>query len=301
MVYEQISSWLYNTSFSDFLSEMQSKVIGQDNLTIFCANVYNYLQNIENRIAVNNNSIIAAPSGSGKTQTYRALKEYFSTKIPELPIYIFDLANLTPSGYKGSESSDIVLPLFATNMIKPVGIVFLDEFDKKLIPSITSAGSDTNFEAQNCILTLVEGSFVYNKKYNRQISTDNIMFVGLGSFDYFREKKENEKDIIGFNNVLSEDKNHFINITRENMVECGGTNELLGRFPIIINYDKQTIGNHHVSNFIKALDFLGLDFDVVEVTDDLNYPTIIIQDDNMDNIKAFSMKANQLALEEAFN
>ena len=70
---------------------------------------------------------------------------------------------------------------------------------------------------------------------------------------------------------------------------------------IIINYDKQTIGNHHVSNFIKALDFLGLDFDVVEVTDDLNYPTIIIQDDNMDNIKAFSMKANQLALEEAFN
>ena len=63
------------------------------------------------------------------------------------------------------------------------------------------------------------------------------MFIELGSFDKFREKRENKPNVIGFGADNNEELvDHFEPISRENMLEHGGTNELLGRFPFIINY-----------------------------------------------------------------
>ncbi len=238
MISMEISKWLYSTPFSKFLAEIQKDVIGQPNLAILCANIYNYIQNIVYNTPINNNTIIAAPSGSGKTQTYRALKKYFSQAIPSLPVHIFDLSGLAPSGYRGSEKSEIVEPFFSLGLRAPAGIVFLDEFDKKLTPSITSSGNDFSKEAQAGILTLIEGGEVCSKDKNTRISTENIMFIGLGSFDYFRKDKEEQKASIGFSQDTITRRDHFEYITRENMLEIGGSNELLGRFPLILNYDK---------------------------------------------------------------
>lgn len=234
-----IENWILNVEFKDFVEEIQSMVIGQPAVIEVIANVYNYLDNIALcNNDINNNMIIAAPSGCGKTQTYRALSKYFAKHIPELIIYTFDMTSLTPAGYKGVEPSDILKPFFSTGLSDAIGIVFLDEFDKKLLPSTTSSGENVNFEVQSSILTLIEGQLVQNKQ-GQYIDTSKIMFVGLGSFDYFRENRENMKAEVGFNREsISEEVDHFADITRENIIEVGGTNELIGRFPYIVNYKK---------------------------------------------------------------
>ena len=67
---------------------------------------------------------------------------------------------------------------------------------------------------------------------------------------------------------------------------------------IIENYDKEGVGNHHVGNFIEALQQLDYDFDVVRITDDLyGYNGIIIQTDDIEKLKEFDAKSNKNAIE----
>ena len=62
-----------------------------------------------------NNMILAAPSGSGKTETYRAFKDYFKKRIPALRLTISDVSNLTATGYRGAEPSSIVEPFLGAD------------------------------------------------------------------------------------------------------------------------------------------------------------------------------------------
>jgi len=236
----QIENWLMSTKYTDFLAAMEKRIIGQPDLKIVVANVYNYLINIVAQRPVNNNMLLAAPSGSGKTETYRALRDYFEDKIPDMPIYAFDTSLLTASGYKGAEPYEICAPFFNMDMEDAIGICFLDEFDKKLMPSFNSNGFDTNAEAQSNMLTIVEGT-ILNSRTGGVVDTSNIMFIGLGSFDDFRKKRESVSKTLGF--VTENNKEtieHFTPVDREAMIESGGTYELLGRFPVIINYGKLT-------------------------------------------------------------
>lgn len=247
----QINNWLATTTYNEFYNEIKTYIIGQPNLKIVVANVYNYLLNIVSGKPVNNNMLLAAPSGTGKTETYRALRDYFENKIPDMPIYSFDASLLTASGYKGSEPYEICAPFFDLEMEDAVGICFLDEFDKKLTPSFNTNGFDTNAEAQANMLTIVEGT-ILNGKNGAIVDTGNIMFVGLGSFDNFRKSRETVSKTIGFENMQQTVPiEHYAPITRESMIKCGGIHELLGRFPVIVNYDKLT--PEHVKLIIKKI------------------------------------------------
>lgn len=234
---EQITNWLKEVSFSTFVREIEKQVIGQENLSLFLANVYNYLTNVACGFSTCNNTILAAPSGSGKTETYRTLRAYFKNKIPMLPVYVQDMSRITATGYKGMDAVELLNPLFINAHQCPSGIIFLDEFDKKIVPSFNGMGDDINREAQSCLLTLVEGGLHYDK-YGRCVDTSNLMFVGLGSFDMCRESKSNIPNTIGFGTPLNAEHDHFHHISKQDLIESGGTYELVGRFPIIINYDK---------------------------------------------------------------
>lgn len=235
-----IKEWLGRVPFTEFRNAIHKDVIGQDNLDLILANVYNYLTNVALGNPVNNNMLMAAPSGCGKTETYRSLRNYFKSEIPELTISQVDVSVITEEGIVGAGSSILVDELME-NGTNGYGIVFMDEFDKKLIPSFAE-GANTSAAVQNQLLTIIEGRevpFILNgQPTGYYIDTSNTMFIGLGSFNESREQKKNAaKNNLGFG-ARAQDNDMFDEITREDMIKMGASYEMIGRFPLIVNYHK---------------------------------------------------------------
>lgn len=252
MAKKQIYDWIITDPYREMLSYVQSRVMGQEDIVSVVTNIYTHLrrmigQTLNMRMQTrsgSNNMLLCAPSGCGKTETYRAIKDYFADRIPLLAVHIIDVSSLTPAGFRGSEPSSVVAPLVGYGS-EPIAIVFMDEFDKICTPSYTADHSDMHLEVQHNILTMVEGSRV--ETACGVIDTKNILFIGAGSFDGFRKVREsNEKSEIGFQKDENKKSDHYAPVTRENIITSGGCYELIGRFSYIVNYhplDKEIVLN----------------------------------------------------------
>lgn len=252
MAKKQIYDWIITDPYMEMLSYVQSRVMGQEDIVSVVTNIYTHLrrmigQTLNMRMQTrsgSNNMLLCAPSGCGKTETYRAIKDYFADRIPLLAVHIVDVSGLTPAGFRGSEPSSVVAPLVGYGS-EPIAIVFMDEFDKICTPSYTADHSDMHLEVQHNILTMVEGSRVETAR--GVIDTKNILFIGAGSFDGFRKVREsNEKSEIGFQKDENKKSDHYAPVTRENIITAGGCYELIGRFSYIVNYhplDKEIVLN----------------------------------------------------------
>lgn len=252
MAKKQIYDWIITDPYMEMLSYVQSRVMGQEDIVSVVTNIYTHLrrmigQTLNMRMQTrsgSNNMLLCAPSGCGKTETYRAIKDYFADRIPLLAVHIVDVSGLTPSGFRGSEPSSVVAPLVGYGS-EPIAIVFMDEFDKICTPSYTADHSDMHLEVQHNILTMVEGSRVETAR--GVVDTKNILFIGAGSFDGFRKVREsNEKSEIGFQKDENKKSDHYAPVTRENIITAGGCYELIGRFSYIVNYhplDKEIVLN----------------------------------------------------------
>ena len=267
-MHERIKNFLKNNSFVQMLSFMQARVKGQPELPKILAGVYRYLQCIAENKQVHNNILLAAPSGCGKTETFRALRDFFRVYLPEFPVLQVDVTSITEEGFKGPDTIEIVRGLFETADPTGIGIVFMDEFDKKLSPSFTSGGNNVNAAVQAQILTLLEGRTVTLQ--DQVIDTGNTLFIGLGSFDACRQKRETKRGGLGFGaTAQSEQEDHYHPISREEMIKLGASYELLGRFQIIANYYRlsKKMVNEIIDRRLEELsDSIGYR---VEVTDDL--------------------------------
>lgn len=252
MAKKQIYDWIITDPYREMLSYVQSRVMGQEDIVSVVTNIYTHLrrmigQTLNMRMQTrsgSNNMLLCAPSGCGKTETYRAIKDYFADRIPLLAVHIVDVSSLTPAGFRGSEPSSVVAPLVGYGS-EPIAIVFMDEFDKICTPSYTADHSDMHLEVQHNILTMVEGSRVETAR--GVVDTKNILFIGAGSFDGFRKVREsNEKSEIGFQKDENKKSDHYAPVTRENIITSGGCYELIGRFSYIVNYhplDKEIVLN----------------------------------------------------------
>ncbi len=265
LIINDIEHWLANTSFSKFRKEIEKRVIGQAQLALFLTTVYNYLECLVENRPINHNILLAAPSGSGKTETYRALRDYFNAHLPELPIVFMDTSQITATGFRGVNATDLLDVYSKKGMSNAIGLCFLDEFDKKLMPSYTSSGSNINLEVQNTLLTLIEGGDIAIPPSNFKVNTSKIMFIGMGSFAHFRKKRDEKTTAIGFGvQEESADDALYKYITRENMLEAGGTAELIGRFPYVFNYAQ--LSKKAVDRIIKKkLDELCIGFNIFEI------------------------------------
>ena len=232
---EQIDDWLIRpNALKDLTEYVEARVVGQDPVRGICANTFVYLNTVARSLPVNNNMLITAQSGTGKTETYRAIRDYFRVNIPELPVFMVDSTQLTPSGYKGSNLEDMFFPLFLLGTDKPPAIVFLDEIDKRIMPDGASNGLNSSVQ-YNLLSILEDGNIttIGSRGERKRIYTSNIMFVGLGSFNAFREEKGSVKSF-GFNATAQ--KIDDMMFTPELLLEAGAVPELVGRFPFIVNY-----------------------------------------------------------------
>lgn len=249
---EKIRNWLDATSFIEFTEEIEKRIVAQPELKCACYGIYTYLQAIAYDLTVlRNNMLIAGPSGCGKTEFYRAIKDYFSQEgHPRIAVSCVDMTSITSPGFKGLEPSDI-LKGYARNpaSINGFGIAFLDEFDKRLIPTYGGGGgksTNVSQEVQNGLLKIIEGADI-TLVSRETINTERICFIGMGSFDYFKKNCTEEYDthIMGFNRDAEIEtaekerqqlKDPFKPITKEDIVKGGGTVELLARFSQVINF-----------------------------------------------------------------
>ena len=257
----------------DFLRFCQKRIIGQgDELKKAVCLVIRYVEAVKSGNYRNKqNWFLTAPSGSGKTEFYRAVRDYFKQNKINIPVMFQDLSRVTPEGYRGSNPSDI-LNIFAINESSGEGIFFLDEADKKFMPSHTAEGDDFNGQAQGTLLSLVEGcdnTFTYRRSVIT-IDSSKTMFVFLGAYQNIRDKKagRNEKKHIGFNAVQQNIRNDdFYDVTIEDMIEYGLIEQLAGRISTVINFHR--LSEENMKNVIraKAAEISAKENIKVEITD----------------------------------
>ncbi len=119
--------------------------------------------------------------------------------------------------------------------------MFLDEFDKLLIPSYEKSGRDTHAEVQGQLLTMIEGGVFEistDGESTRLFDTRNILFILAGAFEgieaYISEskKKGDPGSGIGFGVSLEKEMDISVsteNVTHDVLINFGMKRELAGR------------------------------------------------------------------------
>jgi ATP-dependent protease Clp ATPase subunit len=213
--------------------------------------VYTYMQDAANgTLKQSSNWMLTAPSGSGKTEFYRAIKDFFKMyKIP-IPVIQIDLSQITETGFKGSNANTIPESILRLNpKAGGVAICFLDEADKKFLPAYDSKGVNVNAAVQANLLTLIEGKSSSEDADGdtEPFDSNKTMFVFLGAFQSLRNekrKKQNKLSSIGFckaadRTETSEDEDPFYeDLTLEELIGFGLLEELAGRMVQIVNFHK---------------------------------------------------------------
>lgn len=229
-------------------------VIGQEAAKMALSTaVYNHMKRIRNaNLAFPTDVVLLiGPSGCGKTEIMRRIRD-----ITQLPMVFTDISSLGVSQTKGRHKEDILVSLIneAKGDIAEAqhGIVFMDEFDKILVPAISSEGDNVHDRVQAQLLTMLEGSDVEIKYRGNDITfnTSNILFVLAGAFDGIEEfiKSRKLKDSgqnvgIGFTAMSGKDMDLSIikeNISHKLLIDYGMKKELAGRLEDIAVMEKLT-------------------------------------------------------------
>ena len=193
--------------------------------------------------------LLIGPSGCGKTEIMRKIRE-----LTDYPMIFTDVSSLGASQYRGRHKEDILLELFEESGRKKnlaeKGIVFMDEFDKLLLPAVSERGVNVHDDVQSQLLTMLEGSEVELKCDGQQLllDTSRMLFVLAGAFqgleDYIKTDKREKSKVpggIGYGAVLEKEMNlDFIreNINHEVLMKYGMKRELAGRISSIAVLEK---------------------------------------------------------------
>ncbi len=234
------------------LNYCQNRIQGQGiQLKKAVYQVYRYIQQVaEDKPFQAENWLLTAPSGSGKTEFFRAIKDLFAEYHLPIPVVQIDLSQITETGFKGSNASTIPARILAEKLDGAgIGICFLDETDKKCCPSYTSQGNNVNAAVQSNLLTLLEGIEdkveVSDKMY--PFDSNKTMFVLMGAFQDIRKQKQEKetKSSLGFfsslekQNTSSQASDSFYeDLEIQDLIDFGMQEELAGRLVQIVNFHK---------------------------------------------------------------
>lgn len=237
------------------LDYCEKRIRGQGiQLKLAVYQIYRYMQSVEKGDSFcADNWILTAPSGSGKTEFYRTIKELFARYNIPIPVVQIDLSQITEAGYKGSNVSTIPQRILAEKPdAKGVAICFLDEADKKCVPSYGSNNVDNNAAVQANLLTLIEGTELKVDVNDEQKDFDSThtMFVLMGAFQSIRQQKQEKRASkpLGFtasyaaasseDNIDRVEDCFYEDLTLQDMIDYGMREELAGRMVQVVNFHK---------------------------------------------------------------
>ncbi|MEI7912864.1 MAG: AAA family ATPase [Verrucomicrobiota bacterium] len=219
---------------AEIVAHLDQYIIGQDDAkrTLACA-CYCHLHSCAiaeshgESVWTDNHTMIAGPSGTGKSEMIRILCAYL-----KIPNYQIDCTMLTPAGYKG-RGMEVVIDDLEQTMVQdddstPPFIVTWDEIDK-----LWDDGSDAGRYrrmTQADTLKLIEGG-----KVSENLNTSRILHIACGAFagmDKIRFPADPPE--IGFNpkqfRCVSTSSLHTEQIEVRHFIEFGLIPELVGRF-----------------------------------------------------------------------
>ena len=193
--------------------------------------------------------LLIGPSGCGKSEIMRRIRE-----LTGYPMVFTDVSNLGASQYRGRHKEDILYELYEAagkdKKLAEKGIVFMDEFDKLLLPAVSEKGINVHDDVQSQLLTMLEGSDVELKNDGQSLvlNTSKMLFVLAGAFQGIDEfikadkmKKEKVPGNMGFLSPLSKDMDLELvrnNINHEVLMNYGMKRELAGRICSIAVLEK---------------------------------------------------------------
>ncbi len=237
----------------ELLDYCRERIQGQGTqLKIAVYLIYRYMEMIaEGKPFTAQNWVLTAPSGMGKTEFYRCIRDFFELKNIPLPVTIIDLSQITEEGFKGINATQIPKKMLEEKPeSKGYGICFFDEADKKCVPSYSN-GVDVNQAVQSNLLTLVEGirmKIDISRIDNAEFDSSRTMFIFMGAFQELRHRKMREKNSPArpsFHSKKTDDEEShrnndafFDNLTIDDIIKFGMREELAGRITQVVNFHK---------------------------------------------------------------
>lgn len=236
-------------AYKHFHEAVAKQVLGQPEISKVTYNVFTWMKSIANGTSVKHNTMLAAPSGCGKTETFRAIKKVFQDNGLDIPVVITDITQLTVEGFRGRDTTDFLMPVIEANT-NGIALVLVDEIDKKLLPAHTVHGDNVNHEIQSQLLTIIEGiEYMPDQKKVPQelkgitINTSNTLFICAGAFQSVREQimNRNSVQVVGFLHQKEPDSDsNCPDITVSDIISAGALKEFIGRFTTVVNYKRLT-------------------------------------------------------------
>lgn len=216
--------------------------------------VYRYMQSVAQcKDFRAENWILTAPSGSGKTEFYRTIKDFFALYHIPIPVVSIDLSQITEAGYKGDNVKTIPQRILLEKPeAKGIAICFLDEADKKFLPSYGKEGINNNAAVQANLLNLIEGSELKIEVNDEQMdfNSNHTMFVLMGAFQSVRHQKQERQrsSPMGFGSEYKKrdlrsgidqmDDSFFEDLSLQDMIDFGMREELAGRMVQVVNFHR---------------------------------------------------------------
>ncbi len=218
------------------------------------------------------NILLRGGTGSGKTEAFRALCHF--KKLP-IPIVVVNSGSFSPNGWKGDKTIEQMLLVLRAEAerildayieekkitlssdektelitaLTEIGIICIDEFDKKRIYISGTSPDAHNADYQYNLLTMVEGmkSYLYidNGCGTETIDTSQIMFILMGAFAGLEEcavELQSKTTKIGFSMATTaHDSTDMQQYSDDVLIQYGIIRELVGRLPVHITYQPVTL------------------------------------------------------------
>ncbi|MBR6274064.1 MAG: AAA family ATPase [Lachnospiraceae bacterium] len=246
---KKVAKKIKGLSVREIYRSLKRRIKGQGkDLITLSVYVMQFLKDVANKKHISTNLILTAPSGCGKTETYRAINDLFIEYGIPIPVIQIDATDLTENGIKGKDTEDIakrIAESFVDVENNGYAIVFIDEIDK--ITTRMENESNRSESVQSQILTLIEGRMlcVSLQKPERDFyyNSSKTMFICTGAYQDLRKEKAMKKQkgqSIGFmrEEKTVENEALYDALSLDDLIENGMKEELAGRFTDIINYKR---------------------------------------------------------------